>query len=100
MWFDDPRHWGIIDFAESNNGQPTINDWIENGYPDEVYWDPHSVTSCPIGEQHCYDGNPGSINNSYATSLNVLKDSGIYFTLPIFNYAEDTGPTHSFTWRL
>lgn len=82
-----PRNWGIIDFAEANSGQSTISRWIRDGYPQPVSFNFDSVTSCPNGEPHCYDGFRSSLND-YSAALSTLKSSGRYFTVPVFDYVE------------
>ncbi len=84
-----PGNWGTVDFDGGANSNADTKDWIRNGYPDPVEFGNHPVTSC-TGEPHCYQGDTGALAGINA-ELNYLKNSGIYFTLPVFNYAEDPG---------
>ncbi len=51
------------------------------------------MTSC-AGEPHCYEGDTGALAG-IAGELAQLRTSGIYFTLPVFNYIENPGANAS-----
>ena len=86
---DIPGNWGTVDFDGGANSNADTKEWIDNGYPDPVEFGNHSVTSC-VGEPHCYEGDTGALAG-INSELNGLRSSGIYFTLPVFNYAENPG---------
>lgn len=84
-----PGNWGVIDFDAGANSNNDTKDWIVNGYPGPVVFSNHPVTSC-AGEPHCYEGDTGAlagINNE----LSQLQASGIFFTVPVFNFVENPG---------
>jgi Flp pilus assembly protein TadG len=84
-----PGNWGTIDFDGGSNSNADTKDWVLNGYPGDVVFGNHAVTACG-GEPHCYEGDTGAlagINNQLAQ----LQNSGIYFTLPVFNFVENPG---------
>jgi len=84
-----PGNWGTVDFDGGANSNADTKDWIENGYPDPVTFGNHGVSSC-TGEPHCYEGDTGALSG-INSELNGLKSSGIYFTLPVFNFVENPG---------
>ncbi len=86
---DIPGNWGTIDFDGGANSNSDTKDWVANGYPDNVFFDNHAVTSC-VSEPHCYEGDTGAIAG-LQSDLNALKNSGAFFTLPVFDYAENPG---------
>jgi hypothetical protein len=90
-----PGNWGWVDFENDNSSNVEIMSWLLTGFPGEVSFSHHTVTSC-TAEAHCYEGRPGSLNNSHAPTLNSLKTSGKYFTIPVFNYAELNGTNAKF----
>ena len=84
-----PGNWGTIDFDGGANSNADTQDWVVNGYDGEVSFANHSVMSC-TGEPHCYGGDTGAlsgVNNELVT----LRNSGIFFTLPVFNFVENPG---------
>jgi Flp pilus assembly protein TadG len=85
-----PGNWGVVDFNFGNNSSTETEEWIEFGYPDEVFFDNDGATSCS-SELHCYPGNTGALANSIKQELDSLIASGIYFTVPIFDHVEDVG---------
>lgn len=89
-----PGNWGTVDFDGGANSNSDTQEWVTNGYPDEVVFEDHVVTSC-AGEPHCYEGDTGALAG-IQSQLNGLRSSGIYFTLPVFNYAENPGANASF----
>ena len=93
-----PGNWGTIDFDGGANSNADTDAWIINGYPDGVAFDDHTVTSCN-NEPHCYEGDTGALSgvaSSPNSALNQLRASGIFFTLPVFNYVEGNGATALF----
>lgn len=89
-----PGNWGTIDFDGGANSNSDTKDWVTNGFPGEVYFANHPVASC-AGEPHCYQGDTGALAGINA-ELDGLRDSGIFFTLPVFNYVENPGANASF----
>ncbi|MDH3680473.1 MAG: pilus assembly protein TadG-related protein [Acidimicrobiia bacterium] len=89
-----PGNWGTIDFDGGSNSNNDTKDWVANGYPGEVQFGNHPVTSC-AGESHCYEGDTGALAGINA-ELNGLQNSGIYFTLPVFNFVENPGANAEF----
>ncbi len=84
-----PGNWGTVDFDGGANSNSDTKDWVTNGYPNPVNFDNHTVTTC-VGDPHCYEGDTGAIAGINA-ELNALKNSGAFFTLPVFNFAENPG---------
>ena len=84
-----PGNWGTVDFDGGANSNSDTKDWVENGYPGEVEFSNHAVSSC-AGEPHCYEGDTGALSG-INSELNGLRSSGIYFTLPVFNFVENPG---------
>ncbi len=89
-----PGNWGVVDFDGGANSNADTKDWVLNGYPGQVSFANHPVTDCD-GEPHCYDGDTGALAG-IGNELDDLKDSGIYFTLPVFNFAENPGANAEF----
>ena len=88
-----PGNWGTVDFDGGANSNADTKDWVLNGYPGEVSFANHPVTSC-AGEPHCYEGDTGALAG-IGNELNQLQSSGIYFTLPVFNFIENPGANAS-----
>lgn len=89
-----PGNWGTIDFDGGSNSNSDTKDWVRDGYPGQVSFSNHPVTDCS-GEPHCYEGDTGALaglNNE----LQTLENSGIYFTLPVFNFVEGNGANAEF----
>ncbi len=84
-----PGNWGTVDFDGGSNSNNDTKDWVVNGYPGEVYFSNHVVFSCS-GEAHCYEGDTGALAG-IRNQLNGLRNSGIFFTLPVFNFIENPG---------
>jgi Flp pilus assembly protein TadG len=89
-----PGNWGTIDFNGGANSNAETKDWVTNGYPGSVVFANEVVTSC-AGEPHCYQGDTGALNG-ISSELTALKNSGIYFMLPVFNYVENPGANARF----
>lgn len=89
-----PGNWGTIDFDGGANSNADTKEWILNGYPDGVVFANHPVADCD-GEPHCYEGDTGALAG-INRELAELRDSGIYFTLPVFNFVENPGANASF----
>lgn len=89
-----PGNWGVIDFDFGSNSNNDTKDWIVNGYPDAVFFENHTVSSC-AGDPHCYPGDTGALAGING-ELNQLRNSGIYFTLPVFNFVEGNGANAEF----
>ncbi len=89
-----PGNWGTIDFDGGANSNNDTKDWVANGYPGEVFFGNHVVTACG-GEAHCYPGDTGALAG-LQSDLNGLRNSGIYFTLPVFNFVEGNGSNAEF----
>ncbi len=89
-----PGNWGTIDFDGGANSNSDTKDWINNGYPDSVFFDNHPVTSC-VSEPHCYEGDTGAIAGIQG-ELTALMNSGVFFSLPVFNFAENPGGNAQF----
>ncbi len=81
-----PGNWGVLDFDGGGN---TFKDLILYGYEGEVYVSDHAVSSCS-SEAHCYGPDPGALAGVQG-ELNTLQSSGIFFTLPVFNFVEGNG---------
>ncbi|MEM7324119.1 MAG: pilus assembly protein TadG-related protein [Actinomycetota bacterium] len=91
---DDPSDCGgpaalgnfaTIDF-DGNSSVDVIRDWMLNGYPNHLGFDPPSVTDCS-GNAVCYD-------RPYASSdirdeITALKNSETFVSFPVFNYADE-----------
>jgi len=89
-----PGNWGTVDFDGGANSNADTQSWVLNGYPGQVAFGNHSVTSCG-GEAHCYEGDTGALSG-IQSQLNTLKTTGIYFTLPVFNFASNPGANAEF----
>lgn len=89
-----PGNWGIIDFNAGANSNAETREWIENGYPGPVVFADHTVTSCS-GEAHCYEGDTGA-SAGINGALSDLQASGIFFTVPVFNFVEGNGANAQF----
>ena len=89
-----PGNWGTIDFDGGANSNADTKDWVLNGYPGDVSFANHAVTSC-AGEPHCYEGDTGALAG-INKELAQLQASGIYFTLPVFNFVENPGANADF----
>ncbi len=79
-------NYATIDF---DGGTPTheIRDWMLNGYPGQVAFDPLSVVNC--------DGNAVCLDRPYASNdirpeLHAIVNSQQYVAFPIFNYSDAT----------
>ncbi len=95
---DDPSDCGgpdalgnfaTIDF-DGGSQVYEIRDWMLNGYPDHLGFDPLSVGDC-TGSAVCYD-------RPYASSdiqweIDSLRNAETYVSFPVFNYA-DTDHVH------
>lgn len=88
-----PGNWGTVDFDGGANSNADTKDWVLNGYPGEVSFGDHPVTSC-AGEAHCYPGDTGALAG-IAGELAQLQTSGTTFTLPVFNFIENPGSNAS-----
>ncbi|MGB5755420.1 MAG: pilus assembly protein TadG-related protein [Acidimicrobiales bacterium] len=88
-----PGNWGTVDFDGGANSNADTKDWVANGYPGEVVFGNHAVASCG-GEPHCYEGDTGALAGLQG-ELNGLRGSGIFFTLPVFNFIENPGANAS-----
>jgi Flp pilus assembly protein TadG len=84
-----PGNWGTVDFDGGSNSNNDTKNWISNGFPGEVSFSNHMVTSC-AAEAHCYQGDTGALSG-LNSELTGLKTSGIYFVLPVFNFAQSPG---------
>ncbi len=84
-----PGNWGTVDFNGGSNSNQDTKDWVDNGYNGPVSASNHTVTSC-VSEAHCYQADPGGVAGVHNQVQN-LEDSGIYFTLPVFNFGEGSG---------
>jgi Flp pilus assembly protein TadG len=82
---DAPGNWGVLDFDGGANSNADLKDWTLNGYSDEVSISPPAVP-----------GETGAFSTSVATELGILRDSGAYFALPIFDSVSGTGSTAEF----
>jgi hypothetical protein len=80
-------NWGVIDFNGTPNSLNEVKEWVELGYDGPVSFENHEVTDC--FDSHCYEGNSGYPSGA-GNELQDLQDSGQYFTLPVFNYVDDT----------
>lgn len=89
-----PGNWGTIDFDGGANSNRDTKDWVTDGYPGEVVFSNHTVASCS-GEAHCYEGDTGALAGING-ELNDLRNRGIYFTLPVFNFVENPGANADF----
>jgi Flp pilus assembly protein TadG len=89
-----PGNWGTVDFDGGANSNADTKAWVLSGYPGQVSFANHTVTGCS-GEAHCYSGDTGALAG-LANELTTLKNSGIYFTLPVFNFAENPGSNAKF----
>jgi Flp pilus assembly protein TadG len=89
-----PGNWGTIDFDGGANSNADTKDWVLNGYPGQVSFENHDVTDCD-GEPHCYEGDTGALAG-INHELDELEDSGVYFTLPVFNFVENPGANAEF----
>ena len=87
-------NWGTIDFTGTGRPSipgPELKDWVENGYEGEVFFGRHNpqITSC-AGDNHCYQTDPGGLSGAQ-NELRALRDSGRFFTLPVFDFADLQG---------
>ena len=90
---ETPGNWGVTDF---NVGGNHFKEWVKNGYPGEVEFANHTVTSCAGEEAHCYGSDPGNPTGAQ-NELNGLRNSGVFFTVPVFNFVdESSGPGNNF----
>lgn len=89
-----PGNWGIIDFDAGGNSNADTRRWIEEGYPGPVVFADHTVTSCS-GDPHCYEGDTGA-SAGINGALSNLQASGIFFTVPVFNFVEGNGANAEF----
>ena len=89
-----PGNWGTIDFDGGANSNADTKDWVLNGYPGAVHLADHAITSC-VGEAHCYEGDTGALAG-INSELAILRASGDFFTLPVFDFAESPGANARF----
>ena len=84
-----PGNWGTVDFNGGANSNADTQSWVLNGYPGEVVFENHTVTTC-TGDPHCYSGDTGALSG-LQSQLTTLKTNGTFFTLPVFNFASNPG---------
>jgi hypothetical protein len=89
-----PGNWGTIDFDGGANSNNDTKDWVENGYDDAVYAGTLGGT-CSAEPYACYEGDTGATTGANKETEDLM-DSGIYFGLPIFDYAEGNGAGSTF----
>lgn len=81
---DAPGNWGVQDFNGGSNSNNETRDWLATGYPGMV----------SIGQW--IPGNTGAFSNSLSSELDLLKNSGQSFTLPIFSEVTGNGSNAAF----
>ncbi len=91
---DVPGNWGAIDFNAGANSNNDTKDWVENGYDDAVFAGTVGGT-CAAEPYACYEGDTGGVTG-VSNETRALANSGQYFGLPIFDYAEDNGANSTF----
>ena len=74
---------GRIDF----DGSGDYEEWVLDGYPEPVSFGNDWAGSCS-SESHCYPGEARALSGSLNSELNSLENSGIYFAMPVFDYAD------------
>ena len=77
-------NFATIDF-ESQTATYEIRDWMLNGYPGQIGFDPPTVSNCDGGAT-CYER--PYVSNDIGLELQSLQSSGTYVALPVFNYAD------------
>ncbi len=87
-------NWGTIDLDGDGNSHNDMVQWIIDGYPGLIEFEDHVVTSCV--DAHCYEGDTGADLAGAQQQLRDLRDSGQYFTLPLFNFVEGQGANAKF----
>ncbi|MGI9597942.1 MAG: pilus assembly protein TadG-related protein [Acidimicrobiales bacterium] len=77
-------NFATIDFE---GGTPTyeIRNWMRDGYPGQVGFDPPDVTNCDGGVT-CYDRPYAS--NDIRPELDAVRNSQAYVAFPVFNYVD------------
>lgn len=84
-----PGNWGTINFDGGGGGANETRDWVDNGYDGSVF----SGTAggdCGSEAFACYPGSTGA-DAGVANAVRNLRDSGIYFGLPIYDLASGNG---------
>ncbi|MFW2381979.1 MAG: pilus assembly protein TadG-related protein [Acidimicrobiales bacterium] len=89
-----PGNWGTIDFDGGANSNQDTKDWVENGYDDAVYSGTLGGT-CGAEPYACYEGDTGATTGANKETKDLM-DSGMYFGLPIFDYAIGNGAGSTF----
>jgi Flp pilus assembly protein TadG len=74
-----PGNWGVMDFDGGSNSNADTKDWTRNGYPGEI-----SIPST-------IHGDTGAFSNSLNSELSLLRTSGAFFGLPVFDSATGNG---------
>jgi Flp pilus assembly protein TadG len=83
-----PGNWGYIDFDGGPSPSGELEDRIEFGATEQVYFGDDAPGACPFGEQHCYSMRSGTAAANIRDELDYLVNNDIIFVLPIFDYAE------------
>lgn len=86
---DTEGNWGAVDLDGSvGGGSNWLQEWMEFGFEGLVEFDDHVPATCD-GEEHCLPTETGNGLASTKFLMNDLKNSGQYFTVPLFNYVEN-----------
>ncbi len=87
---DTEGNWGAVDLDGAiSGGANWLQEWMEFGYEGLVEFDDSHVPDTCVGEEHCLPTQTGNGLASTKSIMNDLKNSGQYFTVPLFNYVEE-----------
>ena len=93
-----PGNWGMINFDGKSGNTSAQSTIIKDGFPGLVNIgndQTGSSKSCPSSEIHCYPGDTGALAGLDA-AFTTLKTSGIWFTIPVFDFAVGNGANAKF----
>ncbi len=87
-----PGNWGFVDFSGTASNTNDQGEIVRNGYDGLVQFanDMTGPTKSCTGEPHCYLGDPGALAG-LAQALTYLQGLDIWFTVPVYDYAEAAG---------
>lgn len=77
-------NFATVDF-EGGAGFPTIRDWMRDGYPGRIGFDPPTTTGC-VSPAVCYERPFAS--TEIALEIQQLKSEGTPFLFPVYDYAD------------
>ncbi len=87
---DTEGNWGAVDLDGSvGGGANWLQEWMEFGYEGLVEFDDGHIPATCDGEEHCLPTQTGNGLASTKQEMTALKNSGQYFTVPLFNYVEN-----------